>query len=82
VFSQAVLLALVAAGMTRDDAYRVVQRNAMRCWDEGVEFRSLIEDDPEVRDVADRVDLDAAFDLKRALGNATLVFDRLAEFSA
>jgi adenylosuccinate lyase len=82
VFSQAVLLALVSAGMTRDDAYRVVQRNAMRCWDEGVEFRELIEDDPEVRDVADRVDLDAAFDLKRALGNATLVFDRLAEFSA
>jgi adenylosuccinate lyase len=81
VFSQAVLLALVSAGMTRDDAYRVVQRNAMRCWDEGVEFRELIEDDPEVRDVADRVDLDAAFDLKRALGNATLVFDRLAEFS-
>jgi adenylosuccinate lyase len=35
VFSQAVLLALVSAGMTRDDAYRVVQRNAMRCWDEG-----------------------------------------------
>ena len=82
VFSQAVLLALVSAGMTRDDAYRVVQRNAMRCWDEGVAFRSLLEDDPEVRAVADRVDLDAAFDLKRALGNATLVFDCLAEFSA
>ncbi|MGA0731672.1 MAG: adenylosuccinate lyase [Ilumatobacteraceae bacterium] len=81
VFSQAVLLSLVSAGMTRDDAYRVVQRNAMRSWDEGEEFRTLIENDAEVRKIADRVDLDVAFDLKRALGNATLVFDRLAELS-
>ncbi len=77
VFSQAVLLALVSAGMTRDDAYRVVQRNAMRSWDEGEEFRSLIENDPEVEAIADRLDLDAAFDLRRALGNATQVFASL-----
>lgn len=81
VFSQAVLLALVSAGMTRDDAYRVVQRNAMRSWDEGEEFRTLIENDEDVHQISDRVDLDAAFDLKRALGNATLVFDRLVELS-
>jgi adenylosuccinate lyase len=81
VFSQAVLLSLVSAGMTRDDAYRVVQRNAMRSWDEGEDFRTLIENDAEVREIADRVDLDVAFDLKRALGNATLLFDRLAELS-
>ena len=77
VFSQAVLLALVSAGMTRDDAYRVVQRNAMRSWDEGEEFRSLIENDPEVEAIGDRLDLDAAFDLRRALGNATQVFASL-----
>ena len=77
VFSQAVLLALVSAGMTRDDAYRVVQRNAMRSWDEGEEFRSLIENDPEVEAIRDRLDLDAAFDLRRALGNATQVFASL-----
>jgi adenylosuccinate lyase len=53
----------------------------MRSWDEGEDFRTLIENDAEVREIADRVDLDAAFDLKRALGNATLVFDRLAELS-
>ena len=77
VFSQAVLLALVSAGMTRDDAYRVVQRNAMRSGDEGEEFRSLIENDPEVEAIRDRLDLDAAFDLRRALGNATQVFASL-----
>ena len=77
VFSQAVLLALVSAGMTRDDAYRVVQRNAMRSSDEGEEFRSLIENDPEVEAIGDRLDLDAAFDLRRALGHATQVFASL-----
>src|SRR5690606_8425731 len=41
VFSQPVLLALVAAGMTRDDAYRVVQRNALTAWDERRPFREL-----------------------------------------
>ncbi|MGB1609476.1 MAG: adenylosuccinate lyase, partial [Ilumatobacteraceae bacterium] len=48
VFSQAVLLALVSAGMTRDDAYRVVQSNAMRVWDEGGDFRTLLEQDEAV----------------------------------
>ena len=48
VFSQPVLLALVAAGATRDDAYRIVQRNAMQAWEERTDFRTLLEDDPEV----------------------------------
>jgi len=63
VFSQPVLLALVQAGATRDDAYRIVQRNAMAAWDDGVDFRSLLEADPEVDDAV----LDEAFDLARSL---------------
>ncbi|MGB1727937.1 MAG: adenylosuccinate lyase, partial [Ilumatobacteraceae bacterium] len=70
VFSQAVLLALVSAGMTRDDAYRVVQSNAMRVWDEGGDFRTLLEQDEAVTGVADKVDLDGAFDIGRSLKNA------------
>jgi adenylosuccinate lyase len=73
VFSQPVLLALVEAGLTRDDAYRVVQRNAMRAWDEQVDFRSLLEADPEVG----AIDLDAAFDLARSLRHLDQIFDRL-----
>src|SRR5690606_18118280 len=65
VFSQPVLLALVASGLTRDDAYRIVQRNAMRAWDEGLDFRSLLEADPDVPDEL----LDDAFDLRRSLSN-------------
>ena len=48
VFSQPVLLALVAGGLSRDAAYRIVQEDAMRAWDEGVSFRSLLEKDERV----------------------------------
>jgi adenylosuccinate lyase len=63
VFSQPVLLALVANGSSRDDAYRIVQRNAMKAWDEGLDFRALLEADSEVDDAS----LGDAFDLERSL---------------
>ena len=75
VFSQPVLLALVNAGMTRDEAYRVVQENAMRAWDEGTEFRGLVEADPRVR--IDRSVLDAAFDLAASVRNIGATFEAL-----
>ena len=74
VFSQPVLLGLVSAGKSRDDAYRIVQRNAMRAWDDGTDFRALLEADPEV----DNSLLDDAFDLRRSLSNLGVVFDQLA----
>ncbi len=76
VFSQPVLLALVSSGMSRDDAYRVVQRNALRAWDDGTDFRSLLEADAEVTLGAS--ELDAAFDLGRSLGNIDAVFEALS----
>ena len=48
VFSQRVLLALVEAGLARDEAYRLVQRNALRAWDEERDFRELVAADPEI----------------------------------
>ena len=64
VFSQPVLLALVAAGQTRDDAYRIVQRNAMRRGRTATDFRQLLEADPTY---AGADALDEAFDLRRSL---------------
>ena len=75
VFSQPVLLALVAAGLERDTAYRIVQRNAMAAWEQGKPFRSLLEADPEVT-VTD-AQLDEAFSLPRALRNTDRIFDAL-----
>jgi adenylosuccinate lyase len=65
IFSQPVLLALVNAGATRDDAYRIVQRNAMQAWAGGGDFRTELEQDPEMTLEAQA--LDEAFDLSRAL---------------
>jgi adenylosuccinate lyase len=76
VFSQPVLLALVSSGMSRDDAYRVVQRNALRAWEESANFRSLLEADAEV--TLDASELDEAFDLGRSLRNVDAVFEALS----
>ena len=73
VFSQPVLLSLVQGGKTRDEAYRIVQHNAMRAWDEGTDFRALLEADDDV----DNAVLDDAFDLRRSLANLGRVFDEV-----
>jgi adenylosuccinate lyase len=75
VFSQPVLLALVAAGLPRDTAYRIVQELALRSWAEGVPFRSLLDADERVT-VGPEV-LDEAFDLPRSLRHTGAVFDAL-----
>jgi len=74
VFSQRLLLALVESGLVRDDAYRLVQRHAMRAWDEGLDFRQLVRHDTEV---SARVDLDVVFDPTAHTRHADVVFDRL-----
>ena len=73
-FSQRLLLALVESGLSRDDAYRLVQRNAMRAWDEGIDFRGLVDADAEI---AGRVDLDAVFDPGAYTAHVDVVFERL-----
>ena len=73
-FSQRLLLALVESGLTRDEAYRLVQRHALRAWDEEQDFRELVRAD---RELAGRVDLDAAFDLTAYTRHVDTVFERL-----
>ena len=77
VFSQAVLLALTRAGMSRDAAYATVQRNAMKVWEGDAGFRELLAADPEVAAVLSPSDLDAAFDPTRALAHLDAIFRRV-----
>jgi adenylosuccinate lyase len=77
VFSQAVLLALVEAGLPRDDAYRVVQRNAARTWEVQRPFIDVLRDDDELTAALSDERLEACFDLERALEHAGRVFDAL-----
>jgi adenylosuccinate lyase len=74
VFSHRLLLALVDAGLPRDDAYRLVQRHAMRAWEDETDFGELVRADPEI---AGRVDLEAVFDLEATIRHVDTVFDRL-----
>jgi adenylosuccinate lyase len=74
VFSQRVLTALVAGGLARDEAYRLVQRHAMRAWEEGLDFRGLVESDPEI---APRLD-PSVFDLADTVKRFDVLFERLA----
>ena len=71
-FSQRLLLALVESGLERDEAYRLVQRHAMRAWEEDQDFPALVRADPEIR-----VDLDAVFDESAYTKHVDVVFDRL-----
>jgi adenylosuccinate lyase len=73
-FSQRLLLALVDSGLSRDEAYRLVQRHALRAWDEEQDFRELVRAD---RELAGRVDLDAVFDLNAYTRHVDTVFERL-----
>jgi adenylosuccinate lyase len=73
-FSQRLLLALVDAGLERDEAYRRVQRHAMRAWDEGADFRELVRADS---DLVTRVDLDDVFDPSAYTRHVATIFDRL-----
>ena len=75
VFSQAVLLALVENGHSRDTAYQIVQRNAMRTWDEGGSLEEHLAADAAV-DLTP-AELAACFSTERFLGNSGIVFDRL-----
>jgi adenylosuccinate lyase len=77
LFSQAALSALVESGMTRDDAYRIVQRNAQRAWDEQRSFRELLEADPEVAGRLEARQLDELFDYDRFVRHAPAIIERL-----
>jgi adenylosuccinate lyase len=76
-FSQSVLLALVDAGLARDEAYRIVQRAAAAAWDEDASFRERVSADPEVRVALGADALTELFDPQRFLRNLGGVFDRL-----
>jgi adenylosuccinate lyase len=77
-FSQRVLTALVEAGLARDEAYRLVQRNAMRAWEEELDFRELCRADDEI---AGRVELDRVFDLAAYTRHVDAVFARLRQLA-
>jgi adenylosuccinate lyase len=77
VHSQRVLLALTQKGVPREDAYRLVQRNAMKVWQEGADFQELLGSDPDVRKYLSAAELAANFDLGYHLKEVDTIFARV-----
>jgi adenylosuccinate lyase len=77
VFSGQLLLDLVEAGVSREDAYRLVQAHAMRAWKEDLDFHQLVLDDPAITGRVPRATIEHAFDLKRQLKNIDKIFARV-----
>jgi len=77
VFSGQLLLDLVEHGVSREEAYRMVQRHAMRAWQEGRNFRELVLKDKEITKRVPQAQIERAFDLKRQLRNVDKIFARV-----
>jgi len=77
VFSGPLLLSLAAAGATREEAYAWVQRNALRSWDEGLDFRELVAQDPDISKLLTADQIEGAFDVKAQLKNVDRIFERV-----
>jgi adenylosuccinate lyase len=77
IFSQMVLLSLIDKGTTREDAYSIVQKNAMKSWEEGIAFRTLLAEDEMVRKYLNEKDLAEIFDVNNFLKNLDFIFNRV-----
>jgi adenylosuccinate lyase len=75
--SQRILLALTQAGVSREDAYAMVQRNAMKTWEEGKDFLAELKSDTEVTSKVAAKDLEAMFDLGYHFKHVDTIFDRV-----
>jgi len=77
IFSQAVLLALAQKGVTREEAYRLVQEIALGCWKSGDDFRKTVRKNKEIRDILSGEEIEACFDLHVHLRNVDRIFQRV-----
>ena len=77
IFSQEILLALIKKGATREDAYAMVQRNAMQVWDEQKDFKKLLKGDGEILALLNENEIDNLFDLNKVMININKIYTRL-----
>ncbi|MBT3507915.1 MAG: adenylosuccinate lyase [Nitrospina sp.] len=77
IFSQSVLLALVRKGITREEAYKLVQKNAMQSWTKGKDFLTLLKKDKDIRKLLSAGEIDKTFKLKTQFKNIDRIFKRV-----
>ena len=77
IFSQEVLLALIKKGLKREDAYKVVQKNAMKVWEENCDSKNELYNDDEVTKHLSKKEIDELFDLNKILINIKKIYKRI-----
>jgi adenylosuccinate lyase len=77
IHSQRVLLALTGKGLSREDAYRLVQRSAMAVWEKGKDFRGLLKADKDIRKAMSAFEIDECFSLTYHTKNVDYIFKRV-----
>ena len=77
IFSQEVLLKLIQKGVSREDAYKLVQKNAMKVWEQKIDFKELLKNDTNISELLSVQEIDSLFDLNKILININKVFERL-----
>jgi adenylosuccinate lyase len=77
IFSETVLLLLTRKGLSREEAYGLVQRNAMKAWEKGDNFKTLLSQDEEIKRLLTREELDATFDVRNHLKHVEDIFRRV-----
>ena len=77
IFSQEVLLKLIQKGISREDAYKLVQKNAMQVWEQKIDFKKLIKKDKDISKLLSKSEIESLFDLNKILININKIFERL-----
>ncbi len=77
IFSQAVMLALTRKGLTREEAYRLVQNCSLKAWEENLDFRQLVQTDPEITRHLSAKEIEACFSLEPFLQKIDFIFERV-----
>ncbi len=77
IFSEAVLLMLVRKGLSREQAYEIVQRNAMKVWERSGNFRSFLSQDEAIQRLLKPEELEEAFDVKAPLKHIDVIYQRV-----
>ena len=77
IFSQGLMLGIVGKGKTREEAYQLIQRNAMACWKSGEDFKDVVLRDKEISEILDREEIEGYFDLGKQLRNVDHIFRRV-----
>jgi len=82
IFSQQILLALAKGGVSREQAYKMVQKQAMRAWEENKNFEDLVKNDPEIAKHLGNKQVEKIFDVDFQLRHVDTIFARVFELSA